>query len=90
VEVCASILSTIGDTPMRKTWIMNRANLNHALVTKHLDRLLMCGFLAQTKTSEAYELTDEGRSFLSEYDRFRRLEQTLLQTGIKEQDYFED
>jgi hypothetical protein len=34
-------------------------------------------------------LTDEGRSFLLEYDRFRQLEETLLQAGMKEQDYVE-
>jgi predicted transcriptional regulator len=68
---------------MRKTWIMNGANLNHALVTKHLDRLLRVGFLAQSDGSEVYELTEEGRSFLSKYDRFKRLEDILLRAGMR-------
>ena len=71
---------------MRKTWIMNGANLNHALVTKHLDRLLRAGFLVQSYDSEVYELTDEGRAFLEEYGRFKRLEDILLQADTKPED----
>ena len=71
---------------MRKTWIMNGANLNHALVTKHLDRLLRCGFLAQSDGSDVYELTEEGRGFLAEYSRFKYLEDMLLQAGTKDED----
>jgi predicted transcriptional regulator len=66
---------------------MNGANLNHALVTKHLDRLLTCGFLAQSDGSDVYELTDEGRGFLAEYSRFKHLEDMLLQAGTKDEDY---
>lgn len=79
-----SILSAIGDRPMRKTWIMNGANLNHALVTKHLENLVKCGFLAcDVEEGGLYELTELGRLFLEEYSRFRGFESRLLESSDK-------
>jgi predicted transcriptional regulator len=84
VELCASILSLVGNGPMRKTWIMNGANMNHALATKQLKRLLKCGFLNQVENSDEFELTEDGRGFLSEYDRFKRLEDALFRADTND------
>jgi predicted transcriptional regulator len=78
VEVCASILSTVADGPMRKTWIMNDVNLNHSVVTKHLHRLMDCGFLSCDEEESLYKLTDAGRDFLEEYDKFKLLAEKMM------------
>jgi hypothetical protein len=56
------------------------------LAAAHLDRLLRCGFLERADGSDVYELTDLGRGFLSEYDRFKRLEDVLLRAAAKPED----
>jgi len=73
VEIAACILSAVAKRPMKKTWIMYTANLNHRLLRKHLERLLERGFLVQVD-SGVYELTKGGRTFLDEYAKFKRLE----------------
>ena len=78
VEICASILSIFGESPLRKTWIMNGANLNHALATRHLGKLVDCGFLECNEEESLYELTKDGRAFLDEFSRFKRIETKLL------------
>jgi predicted transcriptional regulator len=77
IEIAACLLSSVADKPMRKTWMMNAANLNHILMEKQLRRLLGCGFIAQVN-GDVYELTEDGRAFLGEYNRFKRLEEVLL------------
>lgn len=78
IEIAASLLRSVAKKRMRKTWMMNAANLNHVLMEKQLGRLLGCGFITQVDGSEVYELTEDGRAFLDEYVRFKRLEDMFL------------
>ena len=71
---------------MRKTWMMNVANVNHVLMKKQLSMLLGCGFITQISDNRVYELTDDGRAFLDEYSRFKRQENMLLQARCAEEE----
>ena len=83
VQIDAAILSSVTVNPMRKTLIMNAANLNHRVLKKHLARLLRAGFLVQV--GDFYKLTDGGQAFLEEFTRFKRIEDVLMKSNIKEE-----
>jgi predicted transcriptional regulator len=45
--------------------------------------MIGCGFLARVGDSDVYMLTEDGRGFLDEYERFKRFEDMLLQPDMR-------
>ncbi|MCJ7608227.1 winged helix-turn-helix domain-containing protein [Candidatus Bathyarchaeota archaeon] len=77
---------------LKKTWVMNGVNLNHVSATRHLDRMMDCGFLRCIGEGDLYELTQEGKAFLEEYRRFRLIEMRILRLNglVDEQQYVDE
>lgn len=64
-EIIAKILST-ANSPTKRTHIMFNANLSFYQLKKHLGYAQKKGFIQKTE-SGLLEITDSGRSFLSQY-----------------------
>ena len=85
-QIAADMLAAISDGT-RKTRIMYGANLSYALTVKYLKRLQDCGLVQHDDEHKIYRLTPEGRYYLEEYSKYKRIEgQVLAQTSIFEEE----
>jgi predicted transcriptional regulator len=67
LDILAAVLNAAGDGA-KKTRIMRAANLNYKVLGKYLDETVGVGFLRFN--DGGYEVTEKGREFLGQYNRF--------------------
>jgi predicted transcriptional regulator len=67
LDILAAVLNAAGDGA-KKTRIMRAANLSYKVLGKYLDETVGIGFLRFN--DGGYEVTEKGRGFIGQYNRF--------------------
>jgi len=81
IEILTEILCLARESP-RKTALLYRVNLNHALLNKYLGYLIERGLLV--KEEDVYSITDKGYEFLT---LSRKLQRLLGREGCADTSY---
>ncbi len=71
VELAADVLFAC-QTPLRKTHIMNRGNMNNKQLNSYLDMLIGSDLLSFDCAKDYYSITNKGKQFLRVYKIFRQ------------------
>lgn len=79
-ELIHDILSAVDAKGIIKpTHLLYKANLSHTAMQKYLAELMESGFLEEKmeKGRKVYALTEKGKTFLREYDRFTKFKEAF-------------
>ena len=81
LEIIAEILNSLAGSPMRKTHITYKCNLDSRAVTKYLSIMLYVGLVeVSKKDSSYYTITQKGIMYRNQFNSFASLMEKDLET----------
>jgi len=88
LEIMAEILDSLAGSPLRKTHITYKCNLDSRAVTKYLSIMIYVGLVEVSKNdSSFYTITEKGIKYRNQFNSFASLmEKDLANVTIKHGD----
>ena len=85
LEIVAEILESMISSPLKKTHITFRCNLDSRAVTKYLSIMIKVGLVERSKKDPSYfVITQKGVSYRNQFNSFvHMVERDLESSGIK-------
>ena len=76
LEIFASILTSLMESPLKKTHLTYKANLDSRLASRYINSLIKLEFISKSSTDPSfYTITPTGRDFLKQYNElFKKIE----------------
>lgn len=74
LEIFFSILTNLAESPLKKTHLTHKANLDSHLASKYINSLIKLRLVSKsTKDSSFYVITPKGRDFVKQYNELFKM-----------------